>query len=369
MSIKLKRLAQRLETRLQLCRSSLPADPLAVLGMVLVAVCLVLVGGCIYLALGFLLPIIVTAGPSPSSPSVLLPLWTMVNYSVAVWLSVLIMFNYFMVVTTGPGHPPGRGTLPELGLSSSASSSSSSSLINEENGRSSAQHYCSKCDNWKPDRCHHCSICNRCVLRMDHHCPWINGCVGHANHRYFFLFLAYLWFGCLYFSVIAWLSVVRIQVHAYHLLGTIGEQVSESDMALLTSLGTNVQKCTLIGFVLAVMMAVALGALGGFHLYLILSNQTTLEYMTNSKPVKQLLVLQQNDKFTSDTSPVNEYDLGRWRNLAVFFNSVSGDSVLNGGRGCKPWWYAMLPIPVQPNGDGMFYLTQSMYLSSSRNKR
>jgi len=37
-----------------------------------------------------------------------------------------------------------------------------------------------------------------CVLAMDHHCPWFNNCIGHQNHRYFFLFMLYMWVGVLY---------------------------------------------------------------------------------------------------------------------------------------------------------------------------
>jgi hypothetical protein len=51
---------------------------------------------------------------------------------------------------------------------------------------------CHKCGNFKPPRAHHCSICGRCVVKMDHHCPWVNNCVGLANHKFFLLFLLYV---------------------------------------------------------------------------------------------------------------------------------------------------------------------------------
>ncbi|KAI8065423.1 DHHC palmitoyltransferase-domain-containing protein [Gongronella butleri] len=51
--------------------------------------------------------------------------------------------------------------------------------------------FCDHCKCLKPSRTHHCSDCNRCVLKMDHHCPWVNNCVGHANYKFFFLFVMY----------------------------------------------------------------------------------------------------------------------------------------------------------------------------------
>lgn len=55
--------------------------------------------------------------------------------------------------------------------------------------------YCQKCSMKRPARAHHCKICNKCVLKMDHHCPWIMNCVGHANQKYFILFLFYATIG------------------------------------------------------------------------------------------------------------------------------------------------------------------------------
>jgi palmitoyltransferase len=49
-----------------------------------------------------------------------------------------------------------------------------------------------------PPRAWHCAVCGVCVLKREHHCMFAGYCVGHFNHRYFILFLAWMWVGVLY---------------------------------------------------------------------------------------------------------------------------------------------------------------------------
>lgn len=95
----------------------------------------------------------------------------------AVWIVINIEFNYILAVFTSSNH-----TQPHT-----------------------SDKLCEKCCNGKPERTHHCSICNVCVLKMDHHCPWINNCVGLRNHRYFLLFVSYVWIGSWYYLLLSWI--------------------------------------------------------------------------------------------------------------------------------------------------------------------
>ncbi|NWV12192.1 ZDH16 Palmitoyltransferase, partial [Ptilonorhynchus violaceus] len=108
------------------------------------------------------------------------PAWICWHLAYGHWNLIMIVFHYYMAITTSPGHPP--------------------QAKNDLTGVS----ICRKCIAPKPARTHHCSICNRCVLKMDHHCPWLNNCVGHYNHRYFFSFCLFMTMGCIYCSISGW---------------------------------------------------------------------------------------------------------------------------------------------------------------------
>ncbi|RKO95116.1 zf-DHHC-domain-containing protein, partial [Caulochytrium protostelioides] len=126
--------------------------------------------------------------------------------------------------------------------------------------------YCRKCDRPKPDRGHHCSVCRRCVLKMDHHCPWISNCVGHANHRYFYLFLVYMAAGAAYFVV----SSLPIALHILEWRG--------SSSPRLPPPGSPERGVFVLAWMLALFIGAAVAGMAVFHTWLIARGMTTIEY-------------------------------------------------------------------------------------------
>lgn len=122
--------------------------------------------------------------------------------------------------------------------------------------------FCAVCNVPQPEGCRHCRRCNRCVKGFDHHCIWIGNCVGDGNKE---AFLAYL---CTQTSLI---------VAALH------NCISGFSLQHSKLIGWHQAVLTLsIPFWLAVLILV--GALNGFHCFLLASGGTTHTVLGRSSP-------------------------------------------------------------------------------------
>lgn len=245
------------------------------------------------------------------------PVWASLHAVLAHWLLLNVAFNYYMGTTVFPGSPP---------------------QVNEDTylrGVAADLKHCTKCRNLKPKRAHHCIACGTCVLNMDHHCPWMNSCVGHYNHRFFFLFMAYIWLGCVY--------VASVSYGPYHERKTLRYQLrKENRMAdfqsELVARGMPLNASQLsFAFVLTMAVVFALGLLLFWHVFLVSTSQTTIEFYTN--------MMRKRNARQEGRVWKNPYFHGYYKNWRLFMGLRNGDS----------WIKVLLPSTHGPFGDGLHW--------------
>lgn len=190
-------------------------------------------------------------------------------------LYLLANASYTIAVFTDPGSPlnspstsngTGYSSLPTH-EPSQRPNQTYTSLTAKSSGK---PRYCKKCQCLKPDRAHHCSTCGRCVLKMDHHCPWLATCVGLHNYKAFLLFLLYVSLFCWVCFLIAadwiWIEIVQNAV------------IEENSMVVHTILLA----------VLAGIIGLVLSGFTGWHVYLAMSGQTTIESLEKTRYLSPL---------------------------------------------------------------------------------
>jgi hypothetical protein len=96
---------------------------------------------------------------------------------------------------------------------------------------------------------------------MDHHCPWVGGCVAYNNQKFFLQFLVYTAVGCLYSSLT---------------MGLCSITIFDKDVATRKLLW-NDKNNLVMASVLSVSLCVAIGILLLTHLYMVYSNQSSVE--------------------------------------------------------------------------------------------
>ena len=137
-------------------------------------------------------------------------------------------------------------------------------------------------------------------------CPWVGSCSGYHNYRFFYLFVVYLAVECWYISTLA-CYVVLGQRYRTDSQAWSGKAFSMSEHQRLMYFEENHRRWSVFVLVLTGAVAIALTCLGGFHTYLIVTNQTNVEFIANYKQRK--LAKKRGEVFT------NVYDLGWVENI------------------------------------------------------
>mmetsp|Transcript_7805 Transcript_7805/g.23589 ORF Transcript_7805/g.23589 Transcript_7805/m.23589 type:complete len:246 (-) Transcript_7805:350-1087(-) len=148
-----------------------------------------------------------------------------------------------------------------------------------------ASAYCAVCRAIKPERTHHCRRCERCVQRMDHHCSWIANCVGEKNHKFFILFLLYMFVASVEFTAIV----------SRYVTDPVFTDVFGSWSIVLIG----------VAAVVAAFGSVFCGSLLVWNVYLSSINVTNVEYYIRSKAVRE----------GQPRSTINSHDRGLCTNL------------------------------------------------------
>ncbi|OIW09816.1 hypothetical protein TanjilG_32254 [Lupinus angustifolius] len=192
-------------------------------------------------------------------------------------LLAMLLWSYFSVVFTDPGHVPSswRPNIDEERSDADplveAAYMGSDVLSNELNASGGQDYrrvrYCRKCNQFKPPRCHHCSVCRRCILKMDHHCIWVVNCVGALNYKYFLLFLFYTFLST---------ALVTLSLLPYFIAFFGDEEISGSPTNLAVSF---------VAFVLNLAFAISILGFLIMHISFVAANTTTIEaYETKTTP-------------------------------------------------------------------------------------
>jgi len=243
--------------------------------------------------------------------------WTYLFHLIlGIYIMIAISFYYAKAVLTNPGNTPQDWIY----------SCNIDDFKSDANAGKGKTKWCSRCQQPKPPRVHHCHICQQCVLRMDHHCPWLNNCVGLHNHKYFLGFTFFL-------ALAADWNIFMIS------FGLIG--IYEPEPVLYEAWSG----WLMFNLVLCVVTGIALSFLTALHFYLIITNQTTIEFQFGK--LNHMI-----DKKLKSTPYVNQFEVDVKTNIQQVLGKAANPN--------SYWELAALLLLIntkKPPCDGLNYPT------------
>lgn len=191
--------------------------------------------------------------------------------------------------------------------------------------------YCFRSNQPKPPRAHYDHVTSTLVLNMDHFCPWMFNTVGYFNYRYFINFLLFVCMSMLYGVCITYIPFQNLSSKYYK------EQIKQSSLMKLSTVKhiyplvpTPVEKTSIaLTFMLCLSIGIAVLCLLLFHIYLIVTAQTTVEFHGNWANKRRAR--------KRGTTWINPYDLGWKDNYKLIYGSTR-----------HPIKAIFLPSPRQP---------------------
>ncbi|KAI3616228.1 palmitoyltransferase pfa3 [Moniliophthora roreri] len=202
--------------------------------------------------------------------------------------------------------------------------------------------WCRKC--WAPkyERTHHCSMCGRCVLKMDHHCPWLGSrCIGHRTYPAFLHFLFCITLLSIYIASICASGVYWAFQHPWE----ADETMPLHAIAL---------------FFAGCLFTLVIGSFTVYHVYLVSTNQTTIEHIspflllrylpshsqTRPIPEEHELSFPQRRLVKDAHGEIRMYDVGFRQNWAQVFG------IGTRGNNSWKWWLVRILCGGSSPGDG-----------------
>ena len=143
--------------------------------------------------------------------------------------------------------------------------------------------WCLKSNQPKPPRSHYDHVTKNLVLNMDHYCPWMFNTIGYLNYRYFCNFLFYVWVSMVYGTLLTAIPFSNMNgMRVRDQVKMSKEAGFETVQHMLRMVPIPEDRTALtFAFMLCLSIGIAISVLGGFHMYLMLSAQTTIEFHGN----------------------------------------------------------------------------------------